>query len=569
MDIEQKNRELLKEQGDFIRKSLAPTFDDIKDEIIKGKRAQMGEVREWGGIKMRKEANGWVPVKEGGEKPKAEGEGGGEQKPQDIGEAAKSASEGALQNAIKLSNDPKVREAAHRELERRKNEEATDTFKAPDGGDGDKKKERIEGKNGFTDKSGEWHDTDNPRGDVRYQEKMKEEGRKNYEKEYAQPGSQAAEEQKKERNKKGESDKSTSEDIKFKDPKELAKEGFKKGQLTYMYGHFNESQITKVNDDGSAEAIWYIHDMMPFSHSYNRMKFKINKDGSYDHESLKKMSKIEANDAPEAIKEIGDKKHKEYRDEFIRQRNKLLSEIKSNNKEKTKEEKGRTSDDIKREISETPIGSKASGGGYSEWEKVGKDSWHNKITNSLSHDDGIFSRIGKFDDFKIKSSKSEIKKSLLLQNIEDQDLIEKSHINEFVYNEDMKVSKTGKELKEKFQEQIKGEVEEIREYSTKIQELLQKIGEQPTKKVDEIWYYRVDGWEDKLPILPMIFGDGYASINEGDGSGVKGDKYEYDQLVGRLIDCNIEIIMLNTMIENMKDNKEYKLTVRQAAMLGF
>ena len=35
MDIEQKNRELLKEQGDFIRKSLAPTFDDIKDEIIK------------------------------------------------------------------------------------------------------------------------------------------------------------------------------------------------------------------------------------------------------------------------------------------------------------------------------------------------------------------------------------------------------------------------------------------------------------------------------------------------------------------------------------------------------
>lgn len=563
MDIEQKNRELLKEQGDFIRKSLAPTFDDIKDEIIKGKRAQMGEVREWGGVKMRKEANGWIPVKEDVEKPKAEGEGGGEQKPQDIGEAAKSASEGALQNAIKLSNDPKVREAAHRELERRKKEEATDTFKAPEEKKGsvdwdsreeserkdsesrkkrweeedkqreketkkedgikidsdlvdkfkklspeaqkrvlddmtkekpkndlseevnkmlegmsseqrkkvleraikigeDMNKERIEGKNGFTDKSGEWHDTDNPRGDVRYQEKMKEEGRKNYEKEYAQPGSQAAEEQKKERNKKGESD---------------------------------DMGVSQDTHDNLMMAI-----------------------GNIDA-NLRKMEKVNG----DSVKKIWDNLDSDKPD--YKKAISLLRDVSAN---------------------------------YDG--KVFVKGYLDKIADKLEEEMA----------YKSKNGKSEIKKSLLLQNIEDQDLIEKSHINEFVYNEDMKVSKTGKELKEKFQEQIKGEVEEIREYMENVNGLLVSIGEQPTKQVKDVWYYKIDGWEDKLPVLPMIYGAGYKSL-EGESNSEDRDvnKYKYDQLVSKLIDCYIEVLMLNTMINSMKDSKEYKLTVRQAAMLGF
>lgn len=125
------NRKRMEEEG-HIRKSLASTWEEIKNEIIKGKRAQVGEVREWGGIKMRKEANGWVPVREGGQKPKAEGE-QGESQPVSLEDHAKNASEQALVNATKMSNDPKVREAAHKELMRRKNEEAQETFKAPEG----------------------------------------------------------------------------------------------------------------------------------------------------------------------------------------------------------------------------------------------------------------------------------------------------------------------------------------------------------------------------------------------------------------------------------------------------
>lgn len=43
--------------------------DDWDDEDVeKGKKAQLGEIREWNGKKYRKEASGWVPVKEEGEK---------------------------------------------------------------------------------------------------------------------------------------------------------------------------------------------------------------------------------------------------------------------------------------------------------------------------------------------------------------------------------------------------------------------------------------------------------------------------------------------------------------------
>jgi hypothetical protein len=35
------------------------------EELLKGKKANIGEIREWGGQKVQKTAQGWVPVKEG------------------------------------------------------------------------------------------------------------------------------------------------------------------------------------------------------------------------------------------------------------------------------------------------------------------------------------------------------------------------------------------------------------------------------------------------------------------------------------------------------------------------
>lgn len=131
---------LKQEQG--IRKSLGSSIYDIRDEIQKAKAAQPGEIREWGGKKYMKGPNGWRPVGKGktGVSGEAEGKDQGAEKSQEnegkqeitpeiLAESAKKSSEAALMNATKMSTDPKVREAAHKELMRRKNEEAQESFK--------------------------------------------------------------------------------------------------------------------------------------------------------------------------------------------------------------------------------------------------------------------------------------------------------------------------------------------------------------------------------------------------------------------------------------------------------
>lgn len=76
------------------------------------------------------------------------------------------------------------------------------------------------------------------------------------------------------------------------------------------------------------------------------------------------------------------------------------------------EKKEEGSKSIKQMIIEAPIGSKASGGGYSNWTKTGNNSWKNSTTNSLSHDEGLFDRIGGFSDFKINKTKKSFQDSL-------------------------------------------------------------------------------------------------------------------------------------------------------------
>lgn len=115
------------------------------DEIIKkaltsgfGKTAQVGEIRtrkdgtKWKKITNTGQKSDWkqihddkVPTEE--EKGKeGQNKAYDEQKPlsgKELSEAAKTTSETALNNAIKESDDPKIREAAHKELERRNKEE--------------------------------------------------------------------------------------------------------------------------------------------------------------------------------------------------------------------------------------------------------------------------------------------------------------------------------------------------------------------------------------------------------------------------------------------------------------
>lgn len=74
-----------------------------------------------------------------------------------------------------------------------------------------------------------------------------------------------------------------------------------------------------------------------------------------------------------------------------------------NKKEEGKVDKVISSQSIKDQLLDAPIGAKASGGGYAPWKKIGRNSWENTKTDRISTSDGLFSRIGTFSDFKIEN----------------------------------------------------------------------------------------------------------------------------------------------------------------------
>jgi len=103
-----------------------------EDDFEKGKKAEIGEIREWSGVKMQKTAQGWLPVKKDGSMSKEEN--GGkmssvekqEQKKEysekELEEFARKTSESDLKQAAS-GEDEQLRIVAKKELERRKVEE--------------------------------------------------------------------------------------------------------------------------------------------------------------------------------------------------------------------------------------------------------------------------------------------------------------------------------------------------------------------------------------------------------------------------------------------------------------
>lgn len=111
-----------------------------EDKLEKGKRAEIGEIREWNGIKMQKTAQGWLPVKKDSSTSKEENDGKissvekQEQKKEysekELKEFAKKTSESDLKQAV-LGGDEQLRIAAKEELERRNVEETPKVEKKP------------------------------------------------------------------------------------------------------------------------------------------------------------------------------------------------------------------------------------------------------------------------------------------------------------------------------------------------------------------------------------------------------------------------------------------------------
>lgn len=110
--------------------------EDYLEVLSKAKTAQLGEIREWNGQKMRKEASGWVPVSEGkgvkkeddkkgirskreeeGKRPAAKTPDGEGPTPEQLAAHAKETSTEQLQTVAEDKNaDPAMVEAANTEL---------------------------------------------------------------------------------------------------------------------------------------------------------------------------------------------------------------------------------------------------------------------------------------------------------------------------------------------------------------------------------------------------------------------------------------------------------------------
>ena len=514
MDIYRDIKNGQSSEEDFRKSMLSPTLEELKysirSEIMKAKKAEIGEMRTWSGVRMRKEANGWVPVREGGEPTKKE-EGGGENKTTpDLAEHAKTASEAALQNAIKASNDPKVREAAHKELQRRKGEEATEQFKAPEESPAESKKESSK-------------ENDENKGDA--------------------PGmKQDSKEPKKEKKRKELFDQIDS--MRGSDLEDFL--GLEEGETEDWDGHDREEAINKYLDKKSKIKKKKEEGVDKSSEEYKKMLADIQT--SMDrHREIRNAR----------LAEIA-KKKKEAEDSMVTSSGKKVSMMRDAKLEKTY-----TSKDHK------------------DAAYVLLDSLKNmhKVQQELNNDRIVeeFDRHISLAHYKEMTEKlsGRIEKSLQTEELIKQLLlgndIHKSHIDDFSYSSEFSISKTGKELKEKFQVQIQNEVREIKELFSKLTEHVNVIGELPDKDFKTQYIYMIDGYEDSIPNIPMVYSYDYdkVSLENSETDGVHREKFTYNECVNKMVRCYIEVIQLNTLIRNLTDSKQYKLNIKQASQLGF
>ena len=170
----------------------------------------------------------------------------------------------------------------------------------------------------------------------------------------------------------------------------------------------------------------------------------------------------------------------------------------------------------------------------------------------------------------------QIAKNILSNVSQQSEIVEKSHIIDN-FRETFLVDKSGREIKEKILVVLQKEQEEISKYNTQLETLKIKIGEDPTENTKETYYYLLDGFEDKVGDVPFHYKEkGVTDITEQPIyttdkplEAIWETKREYNCIVRKLVDCMIEIAMINTVLNSYPDNKMYKLTLREATILGF
>lgn len=169
--------------------------------------------------------------------------------------------------------------------------------------------------------------------------------------------------------------------------------------------------------------------------------------------------------------------------------------------------------------------------------------------------------------------------NILSGSISKDELV-KSHIGwQFGNSENLKIAKKGSLIKERLIVIKEKEMNEANDYKSRAEALRVKLNCEPTEELGE-WIN--DGVET---IKPKVFNwsETYCESSNKvedsisiDGNPVKSpeqeicdDKREHNRCVESYVRNMVEIKMIDTMINNLSDEKEYSLAVKQATILGF
>lgn len=160
--------------------------------------------------------------------------------------------------------------------------------------------------------------------------------------------------------------------------------------------------------------------------------------------------------------------------------------------------------------------------------------------------------------------------------------VEKSITDDLVYDLEIKIEKTGREIKEKLMEELNRVVSNKNSLASEMERLLTEIGEAPRGKAEN-WELR--GYEKYFAVVPFKYSytQVYPAGTESKGELLQADApvdsievksiqdkmRAYNKTVNEYISRFIEELRLKTVINNLSDDKKVKLNPRLASELGF
>ena len=169
-------------------------------------------------------------------------------------------------------------------------------------------------------------------------------------------------------------------------------------------------------------------------------------------------------------------------------------------------------------------------------------------------------------EYEIKQNNLERIKSIGYQ------VLEKGIINDLSYDlksgkdKPLKVTKAGKEIKEKLIQETQSISNLKQSYYNKMMLISKEIEINPIKELDS---YSTEDWGGKIPI-PLTYCysqmiDDYNKTDIEDASKMR----EYNRIARQWFDKSVEEKKINTVVNAIDDKKLYELNIGIASKLGF